>query len=233
MLESRELTKKYGSKTAVDHVSLSLEPGHIYAMLGPNGSGKTTWMKMAGGLVKPTSGEILYNGSPIGIESKRDVAYMSTEPYFYNWMSVGDVGKYYQDFFADFSMDRYRELLERMDLTWDLKTRSLSSGMMAKLKIAATMARDARVYLLDEPLNGIDLLARDEIMRSILQSSGTDKLLLISSHLVEELETIADYAIFLKQSHLIEIIATDTLREEQGKSVADRYREIYGHGGEN
>ncbi|MBQ8305809.1 MAG: ABC transporter ATP-binding protein [Blautia sp.] len=233
MLESRELTKKYGSKTAVDHVSISLEPGHIYAMLGPNGSGKTTWMKMAGGLVKPTSGEILYNGAPIGINSKRDIAYMSTEPYFYNWMTAKDVGKYYQDFFADFSMERYHELLERMELTPDLKTKALSSGMMAKLKIAVTMARDARVYLLDEPLNGIDLLARDEIMRSILQSSGSDKLLLISSHLVEELETIADYAIFLKQSHLIEIVATDTLREEQGKSVADRYREIYGHGGEN
>lgn len=103
ILESREVTKKYGSKTAVNQVSLQLEPGLVYAMLGPNGSGKTTWMKMVAGLVKPTSGEILYQGTPIGKESKKEIAYMSTEPYFYNWMTVSDVGKYYEDFFEDFS----------------------------------------------------------------------------------------------------------------------------------
>lgn len=102
ILESREVTKKYGSKTAVNQVSLQLEPGLVYAMLGPNGSGKTTWMKMVAGLVKPTSGEILYQGTPIGKESKKEIAYMSTEPYFYNWMTVSDVGKYYEDFFEDF-----------------------------------------------------------------------------------------------------------------------------------
>ena len=231
MLESKEITKKYGSKTAVDHVSLSLSPGHIYALLGPNGSGKTTWMKMAAGLVKPTSGEMLYKNSPIGIQSKKEIAYMSTEPYFYPWMSAKDVGRYYQDFFEDFSMDRYRELLSRMELTEDLKTRALSSGMMAKLKISVTMARNARVYMLDEPLNGIDLLARDQIMRCVLESAKEDNILLLSSHLVEELETVADWAVFMKDGHLIESVETEELRSRSGKSITDRYREIYGHTG--
>ena len=115
ILESREVTKKYGSKTAVNQVSLQLEPGLVYAMLGPNGSGKTTWMKMVAGLVKPTSGEILYQGTPIGKESKKEIAYMSTEPYFYNWMTVSDVGKYYEDFFEDFSMEKYRQMISRME----------------------------------------------------------------------------------------------------------------------
>ena len=231
MLESKEITKAFGRKIAVDHISMKLSPGYIYAMLGPNGSGKTTWMKMAAGLIKPTSGQMYYNGRPLDLDSRREIAYMSTEPYFYNWMKVKDVGKYYQDFFEDFSMDRFNTLLERMELTDDLKTKALSSGMMAKLKIAVTMARDARVIMLDEPLNGIDLLARDEIMKSIVESAAPDRILLISSHLVEELETVADYAVFIKKGHLIEIRELEELRSQEGVSVADKYREIYGHNG--
>lgn len=232
MLESREITKKFGRKTAVDHVTLRLEPGKIYAMLGPNGSGKTTWMKMAAGLVKPTSGEMLYNGEPIGVESRREIAYMSTEPYFYSWMTAKDVGKYYEDFFEDFSMERYQQLLQSMELTEDLKTKVLSSGMMAKLKIAVTMARKAKVILLDEPLNGIDLMARDQIMRAVVESAAPDVTLMLSSHLVDELERVVDSAIFMKESHLIEVSDVEELRIRQGKSIVDRYREIYGNGGE-
>lgn len=233
MLESKEITKVFGKKTAVDHISLKLEPGYIYAMLGPNGSGKTTWMKMAAGLIKPTSGEMYYNGRPLDVDSRREIAYMSTEPYFYSWMSIADVGKYYQDFFADFSMDKYRELLSFMELTEDMKTKALSSGMMAKLKIAVTLARDAKVIMLDEPLNGIDLLARDHIMKCIVEAAGPDRVLVISSHLVEELETVADYAVFIKQSHLIEVRGLEELRASEGISVADKYRQIYANiGGE-
>ncbi len=231
MLECREVTKKYGRKTAVDGVSLKLEPGRIYAMLGPNGSGKTTLMKMIVGLAKPNSGEILYNGSPVGVASRREIAYMSTEPYFYAWMTAGDVGKYYRDFFEDFSMEQYERLLSQMELTKDLKAKTLSSGMMAKLKIAVTMARKAKIYLLDEPLNGIDLLARDEIVRCVLDAASPDVTLVVSSHLVDELEKVADTAIFMKESHLVSVCGIDEMREQSGKSVADRYREIYGHGG--
>ena len=229
MLESKAVTKLFGAKIAVDHVSLKLEKGHIYAMLGPNGSGKTTWMKMAAGLIKPTSGEVLFEGAPVSIDSRRHVAYMSTEPYFYNWMTVKDVGRYYGDFFADYSAQRFQELLKDMDLTENLKTASLSSGMMAKLKIAVTLARDARVYMLDEPFNGIDLLARDEIRACILRCATDEKMLLLSSHLVEEMEAIADRAVFIKEGKLIECVDLEQMRGEKGVSMADRYREIYAH----
>ena len=229
MLESRDLTKKFGSKTAVDHVTVSLEKGHVYAFLGPNGSGKTTWMKMAAGLIKPTGGQVLFDGNPVSIESRRYVAYMSTEPYFYAWMTIRDVGRYYADFFEDFSGERYASLLARMELQENMKARTLSSGMMAKLKIAVTMARDARVYMLDEPFNGIDLLARDEIRSCILQYATEDKLLLLSSHLVEEMEAVADRAIFIKEGRLIECVDLEVMRANDGISMADRYRQIYGH----
>ena len=230
MLESKELTKKYGAKTAVDCVSLSMEPGHIYAMLGPNGSGKTTWMKMAAGLVKPTSGTVFFNGAPVGIESRKYVAYMSTEPYFYDWMNIEAAGKYYQDFFDDFSMERFLHMLHEMDLDEKDKIRTLSSGMVAKMKIALTLARDARVYMLDEPFNGIDLLARDEIRSAILEAAVPGKLLLLSSHLVEEMEAIADRAVFIRKGKLVEVRDLEEMRETDGISMADRYREIFGHG---
>ena len=229
MLESIHLTKNYLNKKALNDVSIKLEKGQIYALLGPNGSGKTTWMKTAAGLTKPTSGEMRYNGSPVGIESRREIAYMSTEPYFFHWMTVGDVGEYYQDFFEDFSCDRYLKLLEQMELTEKLKTKALSSGMMAKLKIAVTMARDAQVYMLDEPFNGIDLLARDNIRRCILEHADESKVLLLSSHLVEEMEAIADKAVFIRQGKLMEVDDLEEMRVERGASMADRYREIYGH----
>ena len=229
MITSKDLTRRFGTKTAVDGVSLTLTPGHVYAMLGPNGSGKTTWMKMAAGLMKPTSGEVLFEGQPVGVESRRHVAYMSTEPYFYPWMTVKDVGAYYGDFFEDFSADKYASLLREMELEEGMKTRTLSSGMMAKLKIAVTMARDARVYMLDEPFNGIDLLARDEIRACILQFAAEDKILLLSSHLVEEMEAVCDTAIFIRQGKLIEVRNLEEMRETDHVSMADRYREIYGH----
>ena len=144
-------------------------------------------------------------------------------------MTVKDVGAYYGDVFEDFSAEKYATLLREMELEEGMKTRTLSSGMMAKLKIAVTMARDARVYMLDEPFNGIDLLARDEIRQSILRESAEDKVLLLSSHLVEEMEAVCDTAIFIRQGKLIEVRNLEEMRETDHVSMADRYREIYGH----
>ena len=185
---------------------------------------------MAAGLVKPSMGEMLYQGTPVGKESKKEIAYMSTEPYFYNWMSVADVGKYYQDFFEDFDMEKYTKLIADMELRMedkDMKAKKLSSGMMAKLKIAVTMARSAKIYLLDEPLNGIDLLARDQIMTSILEAVDKDVTLVVSSHLVDELERVVDAAIFMKEGQLVEQCMVEELRMNRNKSVVDLYREIY------
>lgn len=215
------------SKTAVDGISLSLERGHIYAALGPNGSGKTTMMKMIAGLTKPTSGSIIFEDQPIGVESKAKIAYMSTEPYFYSYMTVMDVGKYYQDFFEDFDMNRYRELIERMDLHAKDKAKNLSSGLMAKLKIAVTLARKAELYMLDEPLNGIDVIARERIITTILEAATENVSVMMSSHLVDELEKVIDHAFFLKDGKLIMQGEAEQLRLEHGKSIVEIYKEIY------
>ena len=227
-LESVNVTKKFVGKVAIEDVSMTLEPGHIYAILGPNGSGKTTWMKTVAGLIRPTSGEVRFNDVPVNVESRKTIAYMSTEPYFYDWMTVGDVGKYYQDFFEDFSMESYDSLLMGMQLEKKLKVKTLSSGMMAKLKIAVTMARKASVYMLDEPLNGIDLLARDEVMKMILTYAAPDNIMIISSHLVEELETLVDKAIFIKEAHFAGLYDVEQLRVTESISLADKYRQVYG-----
>ena len=227
MLECKNLTKSYLNKIAVDRLSLQLNPGRIYALLGPNGSGKTTFMKMVAGLVKPTSGELLYDGQPIGIYSKSHIAYMPTESYFYTYMTGADAGKYYQDFFPDFNADRYRQLLDTMNLDPSQKIAKMSSGMTAKLKIAVTLSRDAQLIMLDEPLNGIDIIARDKIISTIIDSFTPEKTFILSSHLVDELEKIIDHAIFVKDGVLVMEGAAEELRMERGKSIVDLYKEIY------
>ena len=227
ILQSNNLVKKYMTKTAVNGINLDIEAGKVYALLGPNGSGKTTWMKMAAGLVKPTSGTISYRGIPIGIESKSKIAYMSTEPFFYSYMTVKDVGQYYKDFFSDFDEKRYEELIERMELSMKEKAKSLSSGMAAKLKIAATMARKAELYMLDEPLNGIDIIAREKIITTILEVTGEESTLIISSHLVDELEKIIDNAIFVKKGTIVMNGEAEELRLTHGKSIVELYKEVY------
>ena len=226
-LESINVTKKSPGKVAIENVSMTLEPGHIYALLGPNGSGKTTWMKTVAGLIKATAGEVRFNDVAVNTDSRKKIAYMSTEPYFYDWMTVADVGKYYQDFFEDFSMQKYDELLQGMNLDKKLKIKTLSSGMMAKLKIAVTMGRNADVYMLDEPLNGIDLIARDEVMKMVLTSASEDNIMIISSHLVEELEALVDRAIFIQDGHFAGMYDVEQLRVMESISLADKYREVY------
>ena len=232
MLDCVNIEKRYGGKFAVNGVSVRIEDAHIYGLLGPNGSGKSTWMKMAAGLIVPDDGQMTLDGVKIGAETKRHIAYMPTEGYFYSYMKIKDVGRYYQDFFDDFDAQQFEKLIADMDLEMNMKVRNLSSGMMAKLKIAVTLSRKAELYLLDEPLNGIDLLARDQIMTSILEAMDKDVTLVVSSHLVDELERVADAALFMKDGHLVEQCMIEDLRMNQNKSVVDLYREIYGHGGE-
>ena len=151
---------------------------------------------------------------------------MPTESFFYPWMIVADVGDYYADFFEDFDLDRFRDLIRDMELPADAKVKSLSSGMNAKLRFAAAISRKARVYLLDEPLNGIDLVARDAVMKAVISVMSPDTAVVISSHLVEEVESFVSTAIFLRNGKLLEIADTEDLRTRTGKSLADRYREL-------
>ena len=227
MVEAKSVGKRYLGKQAVKDVDMVWEDGRIYALLGPNGSGKTTFMKMVAGLVKPTAGELFYNGEKIGVESKKRVAYMSTEPFFYSYMNVKHVGKYYADFFEDFSMKRYEALIARMDLKMTDKAKELSSGLAAKLKIAATLARDAQLYMLDEPLNGIDIIARENVIQTIVEAAEEGKTVVISSHLVDELEPIVDSVVFMKQGSVVLAGDAEEIRTERGKSMVELYKEVY------
>jgi len=228
MLEIRNLTRRYASKTAVNDVSLTIEPGKTYALLGPNGSGKTTMMKMVAGLTHPTSGSILFEGQPIGAKTKARIAYMPTESYFYHYMTIRDAGKYYADFFQDFSMERYEETLRRMDLNPKDKVAALSSGMNAKLRLALTLSRDAKLMMFDEPLNGVDILTRAQVVNEIIRSRQEGRTMLISTHLVDELEEHIDAAIYMKNGVIVRMGS----REELGKdgTLTELYLQIYGGG---
>ena len=227
MLSCNQLMKKYLTTTAVQDITLKLESGKTYALLGPNGSGKTTFMKIVAGLIKPTSGDIQFEGQNIGVYSKAHVAYMPTEAYFYPYMSCKDIGNYYHDFFEDFDIEKFFLMLNNMDLNLNQKASKMSSGMMAKLKIAVTISRNARLIMLDEPLNGIDIIARERVLNTIINNFSPNKTFLISSHLVDELEQVIDYAIFIKRGHVELIGPADELRRANNKSIVDLYKEIY------
>lgn len=226
MLKIQNATKKYIGVTAVSDVSFDLPEGRLAALLGPNGSGKTTLMKMIAGLTKPDRGSILFDGEPIGAGTKRNICYMPTENYFYPYMTVRDAGRYYADFFEDFSLTRYEELTARDELDPKRKVRSLSSGMMAKVKIDLAFSRESRLTMLDEPLNGVDILARERTLELIRENRG-ERTLIVSSHLVDELETMIDTLLFMKDGRLV--LAGE--RKELctgGRTLVDLYREIYG-----
>lgn len=226
MLEIRNLTRKYLARTAVDGVTLNVEAGKTYALLGPNGSGKTTLMKMIAGLTKPTSGEILFDGRPIGVATKAQIAYMPTENYFYNYMSIADAGRYYADFFRDFDREKFSAMLERMELSSKDKIRQLSSGMSAKVRLALTLCRDAKLMMFDEPLNGVDILTRAQVVDEIIRSRESGRSMIISTHLVDELERHIDYAIYMKHG-VVELMGSREELNQKG-TLTELYLKIYG-----
>ncbi len=227
MIKCENVVKRYISTTALKGVSFEILPGQIYELLGPNGAGKSTLMKTIVGITRPTSGTITVDGHPMTWRDKADIAYMPTEPYFFNYMNCKDIAKYYSDFFKDFDQAKYYELLGEMDLKPELKVKEMSTGMAAKLKISVNLARRAKLVMLDEPLNGIDIIAREKIVNAISNNINPGTSLLVSSHLVDELENIVTHAIFLKEGECIMQGEADTLRTEHGKSLVDLYKEIY------
>ena len=232
MVQCKNLTKKYGSKVALRDATLHIYPGNIYALLGPNGSGKTTFMKILGDLTKQSSGEVLFEGKPLSIQSRKDIAYLPTESQAYPFMTVGDYGKYHKSFFPEFQEEEYKRMLEEMDISLKLPFKALSTGMDKKARIAATLARNAKLVLLDEPFNGVDLLAREEIEKMILEVMAEDKIILLSSHLVEEVESYVNIALFFSEGKLIATEDVEGLRSDRGMALSDRYRELFGKGGE-
>ena len=227
MLELNHITKKYLTRTALDDVSVSLEAGKTCLLLGPNGSGKTTMMKLITGLARPTSGEITFEGQPIGVYSKAHIAYMPTENYFYNYMTVRDAAKYYADFFADFDRNRFDRALIDLELEPRDRVRQLSSGMAAKLRLALALGRDAALMMFDEPLNGVDILTRTQVIDAILAGRAEGRTMLISTHLVDELEDVVDTLVFLKKGKLVAAGEKKILCA--GRTLKEMYLEVYGH----
>lgn len=226
ILSCKNVSKSFMTKKALTDVSINLEQGMIYGLLGENGSGKTTWMKIIAGLTKPTSGEIRFEGHQWVYEDKAQIAYMCTEPFFYSFLDIDGVGQYYKDFFEDFDEKKYYEMIRRMGLEGKLRVKDLSTGMMAKLKIAATLSRKAALYLLDEPFNGIDYKAKEEVLDMILDTAGENNTFVISTHMIDEIESFIDEAIFVKDGEVLRQVSVEEERMESGKSVADIYMEI-------
>lgn len=227
MLTLQNVTKRYLRRTALDDVSLNIEAGQTCLLLGPNGSGKTTMMKLIAGLARPTSGLITLDGQDIGPVTKARVAYMPTENYFYNYMTVKDIGKYYADFFQDFDSAHFRRMLTDMELDEADRIRQLSSGMAAKLRLSLALSRNAALMMFDEPLNGVDILTRTQTIDAIRAGRQSGRTMLISTHLVDELEDVVDCLIFLKHGKLV--MMGDKQEICAGRTLKDLYIEIYGH----
>ncbi|MBF1269183.1 MAG: ABC transporter ATP-binding protein [Oribacterium parvum] len=232
MLQAKNLSKKYNGKTALDHVNVEMGDGKIYAFLGPNGSGKTTFMKIIASLTKQSEGELLLDGKALSIKSRADVAYLPTETHAYPFMTVGEFGEYYKTFFKDFDEIRYKSWVERMKIPFRTPFKVLSSGMDKKVRVAATLAREAKVLILDEPFNGVDLLAREEIEKMILEVMSDGRTIILSSHLVEEVESYVNFALFFNEGRLLAMEDVEELRSSRGMSITDRYRELLGRVGE-
>lgn len=232
MLQASNLSKKYNGRTALDHVNVEMGDGKIYAFLGPNGSGKTTFMKIIASLTKQSEGELLLDGKALSIKSRADVAYLPTETHAYPFMTVGEFGEYYKTFFKDFDEIRYKSWVERMKIPFRTTFKVLSSGMDKKVRVAATLAREAKVLILDEPFNGVDLLAREEIEKMILEVMSDNRTIILSSHLVEEVESYVNFALFFNEGRLLAMEDVEELRSSRGMSITDRYRELLGRVGE-
>lgn len=232
MLQAKNLSKKYNGRTALDHVNVEMGDGKIYAFLGPNGSGKTTFMKIIASLTKQSEGELLLDEKALSIKSRADVAYLPTETHAYPFMTVGEFGEYYKTFFKDFDEIRYKSWVERMKIPFRTPFKVLSSGMDKKVRVAATLAREAKVLILDEPFNGVDLLAREEIEKMILEVMSDDRTIILSSHLVEEVESYVNFALFFNEGRLLAMEDVEELRSSRGMSITDRYRELLGRVGE-
>ena len=227
IVEARDLTKRYGSDIAVDHLDLTLEKGQIIGLLGPNGSGKTTFIKMINGLLTPTSGTILINGEKPGVNSKKAISYLPERCALPDWMRIDDLVKMYCDFFADFNKDKARNMLSDLHLDEKKIYKTLSKGNREKVQLILSMAREAELYCLDEPIGGVDPAARDYILRTILQNYNEEAAVLISTHLIQDVESTLDRALFLKEGTLVLNDTVDNIREQRGKSVDALFREVF------
>ena len=227
VLRCSSLSKHYGSTLALNQVDLCLESGKIIGLLGPNGSGKTTLIKLINGLLTPSSGSIEVCGYKPGVQSKAQVAYLPDSIYLNSWMRVQQIVDYFADFYADFDKTRAYEMLERLGINPKMKLKSLSKGNKEKVCLILVMARQAKLYVLDEPIAGVDPAARDYILRTIINNYNPNATVIISTHLISDIEQILDEVLFLKNGSIVLQNTVDEIRTEHGKSVDELFREVF------
>ena len=228
ILTCEHLTKTYGKeKTALENIDLQLDFGRIVGLLGPNGSGKTTLIKLANGLLQPTQGVIRIAGMAPGPETKKLVSYLPDADWLPDWMQVGELVQMFHDFYPDFDLAKAREMLDRLGIAPKARLKTLSKGSKEKVQLVLAMSRDARLYLLDEPIGGVDPAARDYILNTIIANYSKDATVVISTHLIEDIEPVLDEAVFLKEGRIFAHRGVDEIREQEGKSVDAYFREVF------
>lgn len=227
ILEVNTIVKKFGRKTVLNDITLNLENGKVLGILGPNGNGKTTLLNIIAGLYKPTSGAVKVDGILVGYESKKIVSYLQEKDYLYKWMRIEDVVGFYKDFFEDFDEVKVNELLIFMKLDKKLKVKNLSKGMLEKLALSLTLSRKSKLYILDEPISGVDSISRDKIVDAIINNLDENASMIITTHYVGELEKLFDEVIFIGEGSIIEKGNAEDLREKYSTSIDEIYRKVF------
>jgi len=233
IVEIKGLTKKYFNKVALNNINLNIEEGRVVGVLGPNGSGKTTLIKILTGLLRQTAGEVFIDGKPVGVYTKSIVSYLPDRNFLYKWMKIEDAMNLYKDFYADFDEGKFNDLLTFMKLEKSMRIDALSKGMHEKLNLSLVLARNAKLYILDEPIAGVDPVARDQILDAIINNYNEKSSMLITTHLVRDMESILDEVVFLKEGNIILQGNAEALREERGKQIDDIYKEVFGEWGDS
>lgn len=221
------LTKKYGAKTALSDLNLTVEPGHIVGLLGPNGSGKTTLIKILTGVIKDYRGEVSIGGNAVGPATKALVSYLPDTAYFSPWMTPLSMISLFKDFYADFNEAKCLEMLRRLGLNEKQRIKTMSKGMIEKFQLCLVMSRNARLYVLDEPIGGVDPAARDFILDTILTNYSEDSTIFMSTHLISDVERIFDTVVFLKEGEVVLQGNIDSIREKEEKSIDQLFREVF------
>lgn len=227
VVECRGLFKKYKGFPALNRVDLKLERGKIIGLVGPNGSGKTTLIKLLNGLLVPNEGEILINGIAPGPETKARVSYLPDNNYLSNWMNVEQMIEFYGDFYSDFNAEKAYAMLESLGLNPKQKFKTMSKGMKEKVQLVLVMSRDADLYCLDEPIAGVDPAARDYILRTIITNYAEGATVLISTHLIADVEKVLDEVVFIRNGEIIRHAPVEELREQYDRSVDALFREEF------
>lgn len=227
LLRCECLTKQYGKTTALNGVSFTLESGKIIGLLGPNGSGKTTFIKILNGLLTPTSGAVYIEGEKPGPTTKAKVAYLPDNIYLNTWMTVEQIVAYFADFYEDFSSERAYEMLNRLGISPKKKLKALSKGNKEKVCLILVMSRQAKLYVLDEPIAGVDPAARDYVISTIINNYNPEATVLISTHLISDIEQILDEVLFIRDGYLVLKKSVEDIRAEEGKSVDELFREVF------